>query len=43
MKKRLIIKDKNFRILMKKGGRVGAKQDYYELLKRAVKPLRKIH
>jgi hypothetical protein len=36
-KKRLVINDKKLKELMKKDGRDGAKKDFFELLKRAVK------
>ncbi len=39
MDKRLIIKDKNLRELLKKGGRKKAREDFLELLRRAAKPL----
>jgi hypothetical protein len=38
-KNRIIIKDKKIKELLKKGGRKGARKDFFELLKRAVKPL----
>jgi hypothetical protein len=36
-KKRIIIKDKKIKALLKKGGRQGARKDFFELLKRASK------
>lgn len=36
-KKRLRIKDKKLKEILKKGGRKGAKGDFIELMKRAVK------
>ncbi|HSX09206.1 MAG TPA: hypothetical protein VLF93_03575 [Candidatus Saccharimonadales bacterium] len=35
-KKKLVIKDKKIKVLLKNGGRKGAKKDFFELLKRAV-------
>jgi len=35
-KKRITIKDKKIKALLKKGGRKGAKKDFFELLKRSV-------
>jgi hypothetical protein len=37
-KKRFTIKDKEIKALLKNGGRKGAKKDFFELLKRAVRP-----
>jgi hypothetical protein len=37
-KKPLKVKDKELKELLKKGGREGAKKDFFELLKRAAKP-----
>jgi hypothetical protein len=34
-KKRILIKDKKLKDFFKKGGRKGAKRDFFELLKRA--------
>ncbi|HSW88867.1 MAG TPA: hypothetical protein VLG12_06920 [Candidatus Saccharimonadales bacterium] len=39
-KKNIIIKDKKLKEFFKKGGRKGAKKDFFELLKRAARPLR---
>ena len=36
-KKKLVIKDKKIKALLKNGGRKGAKKDFFELLKRAVR------
>jgi hypothetical protein len=36
-KKRLVLKDKKIKALVKNGGRGGAKKDFFELLKRAVR------
>ena len=36
-KKRIIIKDKKLRELLRNGGREGARKDFFELLRRAVK------
>jgi hypothetical protein len=36
-KRRMTIKDKRILVLLKNGGRKGAKKDFYELLRRAVK------
>jgi hypothetical protein len=38
-KKEITIKDKKVKILLKKGGRKGAKKDFFALLKRSVKPI----
>jgi len=38
-KNRITIKDKKLKELLKKGGRKGAKKDFFELVKRSVKPL----
>jgi len=38
-KNRITIKDKKIKELVKKGGRKGAKKDFFELLKRSAKPL----
>lgn len=35
--KKLLPKDKKLREFLKKGGRIGAKEDFLELLKRAAK------
>ncbi len=37
-KKQPIPKDKKLKDFIKKGGREGAKEDFFELLKRAAKP-----
>ena len=37
-KNRITIKDKKLKALLKKGGRKGAKKDFFELLKRSVNP-----
>jgi hypothetical protein len=37
-KKRITIKDKKIKELLKKGGKKGAKKDFFELLKRSVTP-----
>jgi len=37
-KKRLAIKNRKVKELLKDGGRKDAKKDFFELLKRAVKP-----
>jgi hypothetical protein len=37
-KKRFSIKDKKIKALLKDGGRKGAQKDFFELLKRAVRP-----
>jgi hypothetical protein len=34
-KNKIVIKDKKVKELLKKGGRKGAKKDFFELLKRA--------
>jgi hypothetical protein len=34
-KRRITIKDKKLKEILKKGGRKGAKKDFFELLKRA--------
>jgi len=34
-KKRLVIKDKALKSFLRKGGRKGARRDFFELLKRA--------
>lgn len=36
-KKKVIIKDKRLKELLKNGGRQGARKDFFELLRRAVK------
>jgi hypothetical protein len=36
-KNRITIKDKKIKALLKNGGKQGAKKDFFELLKRAVK------
>lgn len=36
-KKRLVLKDKKIKALIKDGGRKGARRDFFELLKRAVR------
>lgn len=38
LKKKPVIKDEKLRTLMQKGGRIGAKNDFFELLRRAVFP-----
>jgi len=38
-KKHITLKDKKIKDLLKKGGRKGARKDFFELLKRSVKPL----
>jgi hypothetical protein len=38
-KNRITIKNKKIKELLKNGGRKGAKKDFFELLKRSVKPL----
>jgi len=38
-KKRLVIKDKAVKEVLRKGGRKGAKRIFFELLKRASRPL----
>jgi|WetSurMetagenome_2_1015567.scaffolds.fasta_scaffold00353_31 hypothetical protein len=38
MRKKLRIKNKKIKILLKDGGRNNAKDDFFELLKRAVRP-----
>jgi hypothetical protein len=40
MKKKLLEKDKKLLKFVKEGGRVGAKKDFLNLLKKAVKPLK---
>lgn len=37
MKKRIAIKTKKMKELLKKGGREGARKDFFELLRRAAK------
>lgn len=37
MKKKIRIKNRKIKELLKNGGREGAKKDFFELLKRAVK------
>lgn len=37
MDKKIKIKDKNIKKLLKSGGRKGAKQDFFELLKRSTR------
>jgi len=38
-KKRLILKDKAVKDVLRKGGRKGAKRIFFELLKRAARPV----
>jgi hypothetical protein len=38
-KKRLTVKDRKIKDLLKNGGRKDAKKDFFELLKRAIRPL----
>jgi len=38
-KNRIKVKDKKIKALLRKGGRKDAKKDFFELLKRSVKPL----
>ncbi len=40
IKKKIVIKDKEIKDLVKKGGRKGAKKDFFELLKRASKSVK---
>jgi hypothetical protein len=36
-KKRIVLKEKKLKALLRKGGRIDARKDFFELLRRAVK------